>query len=75
MTIPPFPHFAPSSWGLVFAVSAALVLWLVSLRTRDVSVVDIFWGLGVAGVVGPKPVPNSATLCPGVTIAASELSA
>lgn len=45
------PHLAPSSWGLVFAVSAAVVLWLVSLRTRDVSIVDIFWGLGVAGVV------------------------
>ena len=51
MTIPPLPHLAPSSWGLVFAVSAAVILWLVSLRTRDVSIVDIFWGLGVAGVV------------------------
>jgi steroid 5-alpha reductase family enzyme len=36
---------------LVFAISAALILWLVSLRTRDVSIVDIFWGLGISGVV------------------------
>jgi steroid 5-alpha reductase family enzyme len=49
--MPSFPHLAPSSWGLVFALSAATVLWLVSLRNRDVSIVDIFWGLGVAGVV------------------------
>ncbi|HEX4270389.1 MAG TPA: DUF1295 domain-containing protein [Rhizomicrobium sp.] len=51
MTLPPFPHLAPTTWGLVFALSAAVVLWLVSLRSRDVSIVDIFWGLGVAGVV------------------------
>jgi steroid 5-alpha reductase family enzyme len=51
MTMPHFPHLAPTSWGLVFAVSAAVILWLISLRTRDVSIVDIFWGLGVAGVV------------------------
>lgn len=51
MTIPQIPHLAPSTWGLVFALSAAVILWLVSLRTRDVSVVDIFWGLGVAAVV------------------------
>jgi steroid 5-alpha reductase family enzyme len=49
--MPTFPHLAPSSWGLVFALSMAVVLWLVSLRTRDVSIVDMFWGLGVAGVV------------------------
>jgi steroid 5-alpha reductase family enzyme len=51
MTSPLLPHLAPTSWGLVFAVSAAVLLWLVSLRTRDVSIVDIFWGMGVAGVV------------------------
>jgi steroid 5-alpha reductase family enzyme len=51
MTIPHFPQLAPTSWGLVFAVSAGVILWLVSLRTRDVSIVDIFWGPGVAGVV------------------------
>jgi steroid 5-alpha reductase family enzyme len=49
--MPTFLHLAPSSWGLVFAVSMAVVLWLISLRTRDVSIVDIFWGLGIAGVV------------------------
>lgn len=38
-------------WGLVFSLSAATALWLVSLRIRDVSLVDIFWGPGVAGVV------------------------
>jgi steroid 5-alpha reductase family enzyme len=51
MTMPPIPHLSPALWGLVFAVSAAVILWLVSLRTRDVSIVDIFWGLGVAAVV------------------------
>jgi steroid 5-alpha reductase family enzyme len=34
--------------GLVVAVM--LALWLLSLRTADVSIVDIFWGLGFAGV-------------------------
>jgi steroid 5-alpha reductase family enzyme len=45
------PVFSPPIWGLIFAVSAAMILWLVSLRLRDVSIVDIFWGPGVAGVV------------------------
>ena len=45
------PHFSPSTWGLVFAVSSGTLLWLLSLRLRDVSIVDIFWGPGVAGVV------------------------
>jgi steroid 5-alpha reductase family enzyme len=49
--LPPLPPLPPTTWGLVFAISAALVLWLVSLRTRDVSIVDIFWGLGIAGIV------------------------
>jgi steroid 5-alpha reductase family enzyme len=30
--------------------SALLLLWLVSLRLRDVSIVDIFWGLGFAQI-------------------------
>jgi steroid 5-alpha reductase family enzyme len=47
----PLPLFSPSTWGLVFAVSAAVILWLISLRIRDVSIVDIFWGPGLAGVV------------------------
>jgi steroid 5-alpha reductase family enzyme len=45
------PTLSPPLWGLVFAVSAALLLWLVSLRLRDASIVDIFWGPGIAGVV------------------------
>src|SRR5471030_1554976 len=45
------PHFSPPIWGLIFAVTAAVLLWLLSLRLRDVSIVDIFWGPGVAGVV------------------------
>jgi steroid 5-alpha reductase family enzyme len=38
-------------WGLAFAVGCAVLLWLVSLRIRDVSIIDIFWGPGIAGVV------------------------
>ena len=45
------PHFSPPIWGLIFTVSAGIVLWLISLRIRDASIVDIFWGPGVAGVV------------------------
>jgi steroid 5-alpha reductase family enzyme len=45
------PVFSPPIWGLFFALSAAVILWLLSLRLRDVSIVDIFWGPGVAGVV------------------------
>lgn len=51
MTLPSLPPLSPTTWGLVFVISVSLVLWLVSLRTRDVSIVDIFWGLGIAGVV------------------------
>src|SRR5665213_2060123 len=45
------PLFSPPIWGLIFAVSAGVILWLISLRIRDASIVDIFWGPGVAGVV------------------------
>jgi steroid 5-alpha reductase family enzyme len=45
------PVFSPPVWGLIFAVSAGVVLWLVSLRLRDASIVDIFWGPGIAIVV------------------------
>ena len=45
------PVFSPPIWGLVFAISAAVILWLISLRIRDASIVDICWGPGVAGVV------------------------
>jgi steroid 5-alpha reductase family enzyme len=38
------PAFSPPIWGLIFAVCGSVILWLVSLRLRDVSIVDIFWG-------------------------------
>ena len=30
---------------------ALLLLWLFSLKLKDASIVDIFWGPGIAGVV------------------------
>src|SRR5215469_12610399 len=45
------PLFSPPVWALIFAVSAGLLLWLLSLRLRDSSIVDIFWGPGIALVV------------------------
>ena len=45
------PVFSPPVWALIFAVSAGLLLWLLSLRLRDSSIVDIFWGPGIALVV------------------------
>src|ERR1700750_2071018 len=45
------PHLSPPIWGLIFALSASLLLWLLSQRLRDASIADIFWGLGMAGVV------------------------
>lgn len=39
----------PITLGVVFA--GMLSLWLVSLGTRDVSIVDIFWGLGFVVIV------------------------
>jgi len=41
----------PPLWGLVFVAGSAVLLWLLSLRIRDASIVDIFWGPGIAGVV------------------------
>ena len=41
---------SPPLWGLIFAAGTCTILWLMSLRTRDVSIVDIFWGPGIAGV-------------------------
>jgi len=43
--------FSPPIWGLVFVLSASLLLWFLSLRLRDASIADIFWGPGIAGVV------------------------
>jgi len=45
------PIFSPPIWALIFAVSAGFLLWLLSLRLRDSSIVDIFWGPGIAVVV------------------------
>jgi steroid 5-alpha reductase family enzyme len=47
----PIPPLTPPLWGLVFTVSASVLLWLVSLRLRDASIAAIFWGPGIAGVV------------------------
>lgn len=54
--------------GAILATTLAAVLggmfllWLVSLRTRDVSIVDIFWGLGFVGIAA---VALGATAAPG----------
>ena|SRR5438067_8262885 len=45
------PTLSPPLWGLVFTVSGCVLLWLLSLRLKDASIVDIFWGPGIAGVV------------------------
>lgn len=45
------PTFSPPIWGLIFVVSASVVLWFLSLRLRDASIADIFWGPGIAAVV------------------------
>lgn len=44
------PTLSPPLWGLVFAGTAACLLWLLSLRLKDASIVDIFWGPGIAVV-------------------------
>ena len=45
------PHISPPIWGLVFVLSSSVLLWLLSLRLKDASIADIFWGPGMAGVV------------------------
>ena len=37
---------------LLFASACGVLLWLLSLRIRDVSIIDIFWGPAIAAVVG-----------------------
>ena len=37
-------------FGLLAALLAMTVLWLISLAVRDSSIVDMFWGLGLAGL-------------------------
>lgn len=44
------PQISPPLWGLLFALGSCTALWLLSLRLRDVSIVDIFWAPGIAGV-------------------------
>jgi steroid 5-alpha reductase family enzyme len=44
-------HISPPIWGLIFALSSAVLLWLLSLRLRDASIIDIFWGPGIAAIV------------------------
>jgi steroid 5-alpha reductase family enzyme len=36
---------------LIFVLSTSLLLWLLSLRLKDASIADIFWGPGMACVV------------------------
>jgi len=45
------PILPPPIWGLIFVLSTSLLLWLLSLRLKDASISDIFWGPGMAGVV------------------------
>ena len=47
MSLPPL---SPPLWGLLFCLSGAVLLWGLSLRLRDASIADIFWGPGIAGV-------------------------
>jgi steroid 5-alpha reductase family enzyme len=37
---------------LASALGAMLLLWLLSLRLRDASIVDIWWGPGIAAIAG-----------------------
>lgn len=52
-------------WGLAASLAAFTLLWLVSLRLRDASIVDPFWGPGflVVGVtylsLAPAPGPRA----------------
>ena len=51
----------PPLWGLVFVIGSAALLWLLSLRIRDVSIIDIFWGPGIAGVVDIATILSQAS--------------
>jgi steroid 5-alpha reductase family enzyme len=48
-------------WGLAFVAGSALILWLLSLKIRDVSIIDIFWAPGIAGVVDIAALLNDAS--------------
>ncbi len=48
-----WPFADPVTWavagrGLLLVVAAMSLLWLISLRLRDASIVDVFWGAGFA---------------------------
>jgi steroid 5-alpha reductase family enzyme len=43
--------FSPPIWGLIFVLSASILLWFLSLRLKNAGIADIFWGPGIAGVV------------------------
>lgn len=67
---------ALSSYAIAaLAITAAmLALWLLSLRLRDASIVDIFWGLGfvliawVTRASGPAPSPRGVLTLALVTL-------
>lgn len=40
------PVLPPLFMGLVVVLVAVTLVWFLSLVKRDVSIVDIFWGLG-----------------------------
>jgi steroid 5-alpha reductase family enzyme len=41
---------SPLFSGLLVVLGAMVLLWLLSLAKRDVSIVDVFWGLGFVGL-------------------------
>jgi steroid 5-alpha reductase family enzyme len=43
-------NLAPLAWALAAALAAMFALWLLSLRLRDASIVDIWWGPGIAAL-------------------------
>jgi steroid 5-alpha reductase family enzyme len=57
---------------LAFAYGAMLALWLASLRLRDASIVDVWWGPGFAALaalayaIAPAPGPRGILLLVGV---------
>ena len=44
------PNPSVALYASLFLLVVPTLLWLVSLRIRDASIVDIFWGLGFVGV-------------------------
>lgn len=46
------PWIAAAGWGLAASCALAVATWLVSLPLRDVSIVDVAWGLLVLSAAG-----------------------